>query len=168
MHIEIRFDDRFRMQVVEKGDPNPLTAMRVKAGEDYLLGSPTSAVGDYMTGNLIGQFEVVPGIVGNEKQVVEFFNGPMWLVFEPVDDESVTISGCHTIGGVRDPSKRISADTSAVVTKQAWISELVRVTKEYVDAVHDLNPSLDDNPDIRTLRDFSDEYDGWATDQAND
>ena len=120
-----------------------------------------------MTGNLIGQFEVVPGIVGNEKQVVEFFNGPMWLVFEPVDDESVNISGCHTIGGVHDPSRRISADTSAVVPKQTWISELVRVTKEYVDAIRDLNASLDDDPDSQTLRGFIDEYGGWTSERDN-
>ena len=160
MHIEIRFDDRFRTQVVDKGDANPLTAMTIKVGENYLLGSSTSAVGDYMTGNLIGQFEVVPGIVGNEKQVVEFFNGPMWLVFEPDDDESVRISGCHTIGGVRDPSRRISADTSAVVPKQTWVSELVRVTKEYVETIHDLNPSLNEYPDIKALREYIGEYGG--------
>ncbi|WP_143085802.1 hypothetical protein [Halogranum rubrum] len=114
-----------------------------------------------MTGNLIGQFEALPGVIRDEKEVVEFFNGPMWLVFEPVDGDSVTISGCHTIGGVRDPSQRIFVDTSQVVTKQAWISELVRVTKDYVEKMCNLNPSLATHSDIQTLSKYAEQYERW-------
>lgn len=162
IRIQIRFGERFRSQVVEKGCSNPLTGMTIEVGGHYVLGSSETAIGDYMTGNFLGLFEALPSVIRDEKQVVEFYNGPMWLVFEPVDGESMTISGCHTIGGVRNPSQRISEETSQVVDKQAWISELVRMTKEYVKKICDLNPSLVDQSDIQTLSKYVDQYEGWV------
>ncbi|WP_410764914.1 hypothetical protein [Haloferax sp. DFSO60] len=77
IHIQIRFTGRFRRQVVEKGDSNPLTAMAIEVEGNYVLGSAETGAGDYMTGNLIGQFEALPSIIRDEKQVVEFYDGPM-------------------------------------------------------------------------------------------
>ncbi|WP_410764569.1 hypothetical protein [Haloferax sp. DFSO60] len=159
IHIQIRFTNRFRSQVVEKEDWNPLTGMTIEVDGTYVWRSAETTVGDYMTGNLIRQFEALPGIIRNESQVVEYYDGPMWLVFEPVDSETVRMSGCHTIGGVRDPSQRIPVDSTHVVTKNGWISELVRETREYVETICNLNPSLADHPSIQTLSEYISRYD---------
>jgi len=153
VEIEIQCNERFRQQVVEKSDADPLSGVKIRSNETYVLGGESSVAGDYTTSNLIAQHYAISDILNNRTHPVEFFDGPVWLVFEPVNDRLVSLTGCHTIEGVRDPEQRLSVDTTVIVTKHAWITELVRATEEYSNTILDLNPALSENQIFQELQD---------------
>lgn len=150
--IELRYDDDFRKAVVEHGRPDPLVGAKVRVGDSYVFGDEGHVNSDYMCTNLTIQLEATEQILADEKVVVEYANGPMWLVFEPHDEEMVKITGCATIEGVRDPSERLSVDRSALVSKTALIAELVETAGEFHGKVVELNPELENDQFLQRLR----------------
>ncbi|MFC7047154.1 hypothetical protein ACFQH6_18705 [Halobacteriaceae archaeon GCM10025711] len=152
MTIEIQYDDRFSEQVAEKHDSNPLAGMKIRVGDEYVLGGPSTAASDYVTENLTAQLHAAPAIVADQTQVIEFHGGPVWLVLEPRDEQSIALTGCHTYAGVENPDKRLSTDTTRAVTKRAWLSELVRATRAYHEQLTGLHPSLAGSEDVQALR----------------
>src|SRR6056297_2965097 len=120
--IEIDYGSRFQERVAERNNPDPLLGMKVRANGTFVLGDETHAAKDSISTNLTVQLEATEQILDNEKTVIDYMNGPMWLVFEPHDEEIVKITGCATIEGVRDPEQRLSVDTTVLVPKNNWIS----------------------------------------------
>lgn len=149
--IEIDYGSRFRERVVERNNPDPLIGMKIRINGTYALGDETHAPKDSISTNLIVQLEATEQILSDEKAVIEYMNGPMWLVFEPHDEELVKVTGCTTIEGVRDPSKRLSVDTSAFVSKADWMSELIQTAEQLHDKIIELNQDLEDDETIQRL-----------------
>lgn len=149
--IELRYDSEFRKSVVERGRPDPLTGMKIRVGEMYVFGDEDHVNSDYMSTNLTVQLEAVEKILGDEKATIEFANGPMWLAFEPHDEETVKILECATFEGVQDSEQRLSSDRSALVSKIVWISELIETAEEFHEKIVDLNPGLMDDQILRRL-----------------
>lgn len=151
--IEIVYGAGFRRQVTEQDEADPLTTMKIKVGEIYVVGGPEPGhgSGDYMTNNLIEQFNAIERVREGERYILEFSTGPSFLVFEPMDG-SIMVTGCVSIEGARDPKKRHSVDTTGVVSLDAWIDEVVRVAKEYSQALVDANPSLQSSSELQLLR----------------
>lgn len=150
--IEIDYGCQFRERVAERKDPDPLLGMKIRADGTFVLGDETHAAKDSISTNLTVQLEATEQILDNKKAVIEYMNGPMWLVFEPHDEEMVKITGCATIEGVRDPKQRLSVDTTVLVSKTAWIFELIETAEEFHEKVVDLNSDLKDDQILRRLR----------------
>lgn len=150
--VKIDYGSQFRERVAERENPDPLLGMKVRADCVFILGDETHTAKDSISTNLTVQLESTEQILADERAVVEYMNGPMWLVFEPHDKETVKITGCTTIEGVRDPEQRLSVDTSVLVSKTAWISELIETAEEFHQKVIELNPDLEDDQILRRLR----------------
>ncbi len=150
--IELQYDSEFQESVTKRERPDPIVRTRVKVGDTYVFGDENYMNSGYMTTNLIVQLGELRKILADEKVVIEYENGPMWLVFEPHDEDSVKLTGCATIEGVRNPDQRLSVDTSAVVAKKEWVSELIETAENFYETVIDLNPSLEDNQMIQRLQ----------------
>lgn len=150
--IELRYDSDFRQSVIERNRSDPLTGMKIKVDDTYVFGDEEHVNSDYMSTNLTVQLEAVEKILADEKASIEFANGPMWLVFEPHDEETVKVTGCSTFEGVHDPEQRLSADTTAVVSKTAWVGELIRTAEQFYEKVVDLNPDLENDQILQGLR----------------
>lgn len=150
--IELRYDDGFRDSVVEHSRSDPLVGTKVRIGESYVFGDETHVNSDYMSTNLTVQLEAVEQLLAGEKVTIEYTNGPMWLVFEPAGDETVKITGCSTFEGAHDPDKRLSIDSSAVVSIPAWVAELIRTAEEFHSKLVELNPELKDDRTLQRLR----------------
>lgn len=76
----------------------------------------------------------------------------MWLAFEPHDEETLEVLECATFEGVQDSEQRLSSDRSVLVSKTAWISELIQTAEEVHAKIVDLNPALEDDQMLRRLR----------------
>lgn len=150
--IELRYDSEFRKSVVERGRSDPLTGMKIRVGEMYVFGDEDHVNSDYISTNLTVQLEAVEKILSDKRATIEFANGPMWLAFEPHDEETLEILECATFEGVQDSEQRLSGDRSALVSKTAWVSELIETAEEFYERVVDLNPSLEDDQILRRLR----------------
>lgn len=150
--VRIEYDEKFRDLVAERDRSDPLTGMKVKVGDKYVLGRGDLVASDYMSTNLTVQLESVEKILSNNKVFVEYANGPMWLVFEPQDEETVMITGCATFEGVQDPDQRTPVDRSAVAPKIAWVSELVKAAEQFYERVLRLNPELENDQILQRLQ----------------
>lgn len=150
--IEIDYGSRFEERVVDRDNPDPLVGMKIKVGDTYVLGDETHASKDSMATNLTVQLESTEKILDGEKAVVEYMNGPTWLVFEPESEETIKITGCATIEGVRNPDDRLSIDESAVVKKHVWIKELIETAEEFYKKVVESNPGLEGDERLERLQ----------------
>ncbi|MFC7079294.1 hypothetical protein [Halorussus caseinilyticus] len=149
--IELRYDSSFKQSITERERPDPLVGMKIKVGDLYVFGDENHVNSDYMTTNLTVQLEATEKILTNETVVVEYANGPMWLVIESEDENSIRITECPTIEGVNNPEQRLSIEKSAVVSKESWIRELIETAEEFYRKVTDLNPDLEDDSMLRRL-----------------
>jgi hypothetical protein len=151
--IEIAYDDRFRRQV-EEGTASPLTTLTVRADGQFVVGSESTNAGDWMSRHLREELLAIPDIVSGERTIVEFGNGPTWLVFEPHEDDTLVYI-THVVtrfSATENPDQRLPVDTTVLVTKRAWIRELVRTSEEYVKNLTEINPDLTDETAVVKLR----------------
>ena len=140
--IKLHYDSDFRKSVVERNRPDPLTGMKIQAGNKYIFGDENHVNSSYMSTNLTVQLEAVKKILADKEIIIEFTNGPMWLVVEPHDEKTVKIMECATFESAHDPDQRFSTEKSALVLKTAWISELIETAEEFYQKVVSLNPDL--------------------------
>lgn len=144
--IEIEYGDRFRQQV-EDGSADPLTIMDV-----YVDGEQVKDGDSFISRTVAELLEVVGDIFADEKQVIEYTGGPTYLVFEPRDEETMFVTGCGDHEAAYNPDKRLSVDTTAIVDKQVWVAELVRVAEEHFEKIVELNPDLRDDAFLQRIQ----------------
>ena len=152
INLRISFDQHFA-ELVGEGNPNPLLDVRVRVGGEWFVGSEESYAASWMAEWLVSALVVVPDVVSGEKAVLIFRDVGSWLVFEPVDaNEQVRLAYCHLPGSVENPSQRREFEPSVVVSKKAWVSELVRAARKFTFRVVEVNPELVDDPYLVRLR----------------
>lgn len=144
--FELELDAHFEKRV-RGGDTNPLVDVRIRVGSDYVLGSDTTVAGDYMTGHLIEELDALLGVADGRTQMLEFSDGPLFLVLEPVTGDRLKLVGCYDVDGTT-PTDRIG---EAMVPFDEWAITVIEVTKEYYKRICQLNPSLTDHSDVELL-----------------
>lgn len=147
INIEVGNNERFRQQV-EDGTNDPFTILDIYVGGEHVKGGNS-----YVTRTLVETLEAVERILNNEKEVVVYSGGPSYLVFEPHDEKTVSVTGCGTLEAAENPEERLSIDKTVVVDKKSWVLELIHTAEEYHKRVLGINPNLEDTKSLRRLRD---------------
>lgn len=135
------YGPRFRRQV-EKGKANPLTGVKIRAGDEYVLGSQDSVSSTYLAGTLQEALETVYELEKGKTCILEFADGPTYLVLEPSDSEHLTLIGCLTYESAHNPDKRRSNGRRAIVPRHAWTDEILRATREFLQKALEVNAEL--------------------------
>lgn len=135
------YSTRFRRQV-KKGKANPLTGVKIRADDEYILGSEDTVSSTYLAGTFQEALEMIEDIEKGETGILEFADGPTYLVLEPSDEEHVTLTGCLTYESAHNPDRRRASERRVIVPKHAWINELLRATREFLQKAREVNPEL--------------------------
>lgn len=152
VEILLGYGGVFREQVVD-GEASPLVDVRVRVGEVWLMGSESSVASDWVAEWFRVALGAFAAVCGGSSSYVTFLGGPAWLVFSTVaDPQPVRLAFCHLFESAEDPSVRRAFEPSVVVSKTAWVSELVRAGREFVFRVVEANPELVDDPYLVRLR----------------
>ncbi len=149
--IDFQYERSYRVSV-EDGDPDSWIAVAIAIGDTYIWGGPNSGVTGFACGIVLNLLETVDAALLDERYVVEFEWGPSWMVVEPRNDASVTVSRASTLKGARNPDERLEVDTARPVTKRAWIEEVVDTAREFHGTILEMNPDLRTRGVMQQLR----------------
>ncbi|MFC7074590.1 hypothetical protein ACFQJ7_08735 [Halovenus rubra] len=156
--IKFRSDGSYREQLIKNEEPDSWIDIRIRVGEEYIYGGPDSYVTGFACGFVLNLLDSVSAMKTGERSIIELEYGPTWLTIDPVDQTAVRIAACRTYKGAMDSSERLEIDDDAVVSKEAWESEVLRTAREFHETVVDVNPDLQDQEVIADIRDRIDSF----------
>lgn len=143
VHIEITYAENFQRKVRNKNDSDPFGYMTATVDGEYLIGTEDSHVGLWLSEDLARLLAATEEIMSGKETMFTFRNGPSYLVIEPCNG-TVGFTHCLHFEGAENPEERWEMETTFLISKQAWIAEILQVSEEYYHDVLSLNPSLED------------------------
>ncbi|MFC7074585.1 hypothetical protein ACFQJ7_08710 [Halovenus rubra] len=150
MLIEIQYGDEFTTQV-EDGESDPYVGMRILAQDSYIYGSDNRVPKNWVTYLLNSLLESISDVVNTEKAVITNQNGPSYFVIEPLNETEVSIANVLTYDGIDDQEERLPTTDSVTISTEAYITEIIRASKELYKRIVSANPNLTDSRNIKLL-----------------
>lgn len=155
INLTIKFDDDFERQVTGDGRAyNPRVSLGIDAGDVSLSGPEQGYTGVYLTNFLGEALEAVGCVENGEKKTIKTGDGPAYIVLEPRDDEAVVVTKCFSKGSAENPDERLPVEPHAVVTKEAFIEEVIRLANESLEKIFNANEDVRNHRQIRELQEL--------------
>lgn len=155
LKLTVEFDDDFRRQVPGSGRVyNPRVSLGIDAGDVSLSGPVQGYTGVYLTNFLGEALAAIESTESGDKKTIKTGDGPAYIVLEPRDDEAVVVTKCFSKGSAENPDERLPVEPHAVVTKEAFVEEVIRLANESLERILDANEDVRDHRQIRELQEL--------------
>lgn len=155
IYLTVDFDDEFDRQVGGDGRAyNPRVSLEIGSGDTSISGPEKGYTGVYLTHFLGAALEAIQHIKDGDKQIIKTGDGPVYLVFEPQDDETVVLTKCFTRASAENTDEKSSVEPQLRVTRQALVDEIIRLSKESLGEILETNPEVRDYRQILELREM--------------
>lgn len=140
--IQLEYDPEFE-QLIRDGEM-PDCRIKIRAGEEYLLGDEDRYVESIMTGlTLVDMLKTAEDAISGTAGSFELLDSGTYVVVEPRGEDTVAVTKCYSPDAVEDPNERLF--DPFVVSRDAVVSEIVHVAEQWQD------DALAVNPDIATV-----------------
>ncbi|WP_143117677.1 hypothetical protein [Halomicrobium zhouii] len=160
--ISFHIDREYQRLVEKNQSPDTWLGTSIRVGDTFVVGDEKSGPKGSGCGVVLQLLESVRSILEGERYIVEFENGPSWVVIEPQANGSVQITRSVTWEGTTNPDKRLEIDTSRIVTAQAWIQAVRKSAQQFHEAIIDEFPELADSDEMEQVRTEIDVVDGLS------
>ncbi|WP_276302608.1 hypothetical protein [Halorussus lipolyticus] len=138
--IQLKYDPEFEELIADGKMPDGWIKIRVN--EEYLIGSEDHYVESIMMGlTLVDLLKAAENTLAGFSGDVELLDSGTYLVIEPHEEGTVTLTKCFSPNAVEDQRERHF--DPFVITKDDVISEIIRVTEEWRDDALDVNPDIE-------------------------
>ena len=150
--IEFDFNKKYRERVVTENAPDSWIEIIISLNSTYIYSDKREGVTGFACAAVRQFLDSVDSVLADERHVIEFEFGPSWLALDPRDRDSISVVQCTTLRRAENPSERRDIFTPYPVTKQAWITGVLKAAKEFHERVLELNPELEDRKVLKQIR----------------
>jgi len=162
MEIDVRYDEELR-EKIRDGTADPLGWVdSITCGETDLTGDSGDGMKEYLTSFFTGLLQGIEECADGERTGFATANGPIYVVLEPLEDESIQVWFCYRKDAAETGGEPEPYEPAAIVGNGELAHAVVEAAEIFLEFVEDANPELiADSDDYQGLREVIETVCEW-------
>ena len=146
--FELLFSDDYNTEMIGSSGPHLPVGIHVRVNGTHLTGESGDRyyVDDFVDALLEKMLRAVEGIADGEPTRVPLWEVPFEFRFEPTEGDTVRVKFCDERG---TNYVETLPDEGVLVTRDAVLSEILRTSWEFLDAIIEIDPELKHNDRVQ-------------------